>query len=527
MTELNQGAVRVLFFARDGVRSHPATALSIAGFAASTLVVLAGGRVGTVKSVIPLTDWMGLLSVQGQRRGDFMPGSLMLVGIVALLGLWIIAIRLNRSASNSERRVWLIAGAWSVPFVIGPPVISNDVWTYAAQGLLLRSGLDPYSVGPSALGDIPAVAAVDPSWRSVPSPYGPLATTVQHLAIAISGGNPIGAAIVFRALAVGCFIAIGVLAADLAGSRRIQALTLTILNPLLLMHLISGAHLEGVMCALLLAALLAAHQRRWLLAIVLACAAGSVKAPAFIAVLAIIAVHHQSFRGWLAWRITARDAAIAALSVVGFTVIVNNGWGWVQALNTPTLGHTPLAPASLLGDMFDPIVKAASFDDLATGGRITTMLAAVCIFIYLTLTARHRALAQTIGYGLIAVGLLGPVLYPWYMLWGVVCLAPTARAERRDLVVLISACACLFDPPGFTRMISDNLTLSGLAIAFAWFAARAHARNRSAAACAAVALTSPAGTAVPDAPDESDPPDPPAASSVAAVPATQRVSVGG
>jgi hypothetical protein len=528
MSELNQGTLRALTFARDQVRSHPAIALSIAGFAASTLIVLAGGQVGTVKSVIPITDWMGMLSVQGRRRGDYGPGSLMLLGIAALIGIWIIALRLRHAATITERRVWWIAGAWAVPFVVGPPVISNDVWTYSAQGLMMRNGLDPYSVGPSSLGNIPIVAAVDPSWRSVPSPYGPLAATAQHLAIAISGGNPIGAVIVFRALAVACFIAIGVLAADLAGNRRIQALMLTVLNPLLLMHLVSGAHLEGLMCVLLLAALLAAHQRRWLLAIVLACAAGSVKAPAFVAVLAIIAVHHQHFRGWLAWRISARDAAVAAVSVVGFSAIVRNGWGWVHALSTPSLGHTSLAPASLVADMFDPVVRAASFDDLATGGRITTMLAAVCAVIYLTVTARRRALAQTIGYGLIAVGLLGPVLYPWYMLWGVVCLAPTARAERRDLVVLVSASACLFDPPGFTRFITDNLSLTALAIAFAWFGGRALVRSRAVAA--------PLATPEPSPPAEPEPsttpaveagPAPLTALPVATLPASPQVSVGG
>ena len=274
MNELIRIVVRALRFALQQVRTHPATALAAAGCAAATVTVVAGGRVGTVNTAIPLTDWMGLLSIQGRGHGQYLPGALMLAGIVALIVLWLVAIRLHHSGSRStERHVWWIAGAWSVPFVLGPPMLSNDVWTYAAQGLMLRSGLDPYTVGPSALGNAHVVAAVDPVWRSVPSPYGPLATTVQHLAIAISGGSPLGAAIVFRALGVACFIAIGVLAADLAGPRRIQALTLTILNPLLLLHVISGAHLEGVMVALLLAALVAAHQQRWVLAVVLACAA--------------------------------------------------------------------------------------------------------------------------------------------------------------------------------------------------------------------------------------------------------------
>jgi hypothetical protein len=483
MNDLIRTARRRLVLLRGQVRERPAWALAIGGFAAATLTVLAGGRVGTVASVIPLTNWMGLFSVQGLGSGDYLPGALMLAGIVALIALWVLAIRHYRSAGEgTERSVWWIAGAWSVPFALGPPMLSNDVWTYAAQGLMLRDGLDPYTVGPSALGNVPALAAVDPYWRSVPSPYGPLAMTVQHLAIAISGGNPLGAVIVIRALGVACLIAIGVLAADLAGSRRVQALTLTILNPLLLLHVVSGAHLDGVMIALLLGALLAAERRRWVLAIVLACAAGSVKAPAFIAVLAIIAVHNQSFRGRFAWRIAARDIAIAAVSILGFTVIVRNGWGWVQALNTPSLGRTALAPATLIADLYHPLVTAASADDLATGGRSTTMLAAVCIVIYLTVTAPRRTLTSTVGYGLLAVGLLSPVLYPWYLLWAVVCLAPTARAALRDWIVLISGFGCVFDPPGFARTTSIRLSIAALAIALALITPRTLARRRAATA---------------------------------------------
>lgn len=485
MNELTRTALRGLAYARDRVRAHPALTMALIGFAAACLVVVAGGRVGTVKSVIPVTDWMGLLSVQGRQTGDYLPGTLMLFGIAVLLGLWLVALRLSRKGTCSERSVWFVAGAWAVPFAVGPPMLSNDVWTYAAQGLMLRSGLDPYSVGPSALGNVHAVAAVDPSWRSVPSPYGPLATTVQHLAIAISGGSPLGAVIVFRALGVVCFIAIGLLAADLAEPRRVQALTLTILNPLLLLHVVSGAHLEGVMCALLLGCIVAARQRNWPLAVVLACAAGSVKAPAFVAVLAIIAVHGQGLRGREVWRAAARDVGVAAASILAFTVIVHNGWGWVHALNTPSLGHTPLAPASLIADLYDPVVTAASFDDLAAGGRISTLLAAVCIVIYLTVTAHRRALADTVGYGLIAVGVLGPVLYPWYLLWGVVCLAPTARANQRNWIVFLSAFACLLNPPGFTRTISVNLSVIALAVSLAVFAPSLLARRRERRADAA------------------------------------------
>ena len=454
MNEFVRAALRIFGLVRGWIRSHPAVSLGAAGFVTGCLTIVAGGRVGTVKSVIPLTSWLGLMSRNGHSKGDYLPGSLMLAGIVVLLVLWLVAIRLMLSGRTSERQVWLMSGAWAAPFVIGPPLLSNDVFTYSAQGLLLRNGLDPYSVGPSALGDVPAVAAVDPSWRSVPSPYGPLATTIQHLAVSITGGHPLGATIVFRILGVASLIAIGLLAAELAGPRRAQALTMTVLNPLLLLQVVSAAHLDGVMCVLLLGAIVAANQRQWVVALVLAAAAGSIKAPAFLAVLAIVALH-QSY--YFSWRNLLRDAAIGGASILAFSLTVPNGWGWFGALDTPALGHTSLAPASLLADLFDPIVDSASFDDLAAGGRITALVAAGCIVVFLTLTANRRALDRTIGYGMLATGLLSPVVYPWYLLGAVVCVAPTARGIRRDWMVFISAVCCLLSPPGFTATISTRL----------------------------------------------------------------------
>lgn len=455
--------------AREVLAAHRVAALAVGGFLAGWLIVVAGGRVGTVKSVIPLTSWLGLLSRNGYGSHDVLPGSLMLAGIAALLILWLLVMRARTYAQLTETRVWLIGVAWMTPFVVGPPLLSNDVFSYAAQGLLLRNGLDPYVVGPSALGNTPAVAAVDPAWRSAPSPYGPLASTMQHLAIAISGGSPLGAAIVFRVVGLVCLVAIGLLCAELAGPRRVQALTLTVLNPLLLLHVLSGAHLDGVMCALLLGALLAAHQRHWAIALLLAAAAGSIKAPAYLAVLVIIAVH-QSYR--FSWRLLARDAAISAGCVAGFTLLVPDGLGWLHALNTPGQAHTAFAPASIVGDIFSPIVSSASFDDLAAGGRISAMIAAGCIALYLTVTAYRRPLDRSVGLGMLAVGALSPVVYAWYLLGGIVCLAPTLRGLRRDWLVLLVAVACLVSPPGFSTRVSSLLSIAAIAVCLAVIAPR-------------------------------------------------------
>lgn len=486
MNDLAQQALRTLDGARSRagrqVRGHPFGSLAVAGFLASCLTVVAGGRIGTVKTTIPLTDWFGLLSVEGVRSGFYVPGSLQLLGIIALVSVWVVAVRLARPGRCGERTLWWMAGAWSLPFVVGPPLLSSDVYTYAAQGLMVRRGFDPYQFGPSVLGDVPAAAAVDPSWRSVPSPYGPVATTVQHLAVAISGGSPLGAVVVLRALAVLSVVAIGLLAADLAGPRRLQALALTVLNPLLLLHVVSASHLEGLMCALLLAALVAANRGRWALAIVLACASAEVKAPALVAVAAIVVVHAVDRRGRPHWRIAARDLLTAGVAVGAMSLLVPNGFGWVRALSTPTLGHTPFAPASIIASLFTPIVQAASYDDRAAGGRITAALAALCIVGYLLVTAHRRSLNRTVGFALLAVGLLGPVVYPWYLLWGLVCLVPTARATRTDWLVLASGLACVFTPNGFNRGITNILTIVAIAVAALVFAPRIARRNRGSAA---------------------------------------------
>ncbi len=464
MNDFAHVGLRALAVVRSTMRRHPTAALGAGGFTAATLTVVAGGQIGAPRSVIPLTSWLGLLSRNGASTGSFLPGTLMLTGIVGLLLLWLVALRIYRAGQTAERTVWCVAAAWGLPFVVGPPLLSNDVFTYAAQGLLQRRGLDPYLVGPAALGNVRALDAVDPSWRSVPSPYGPFATMLQHLAIAISGGSPLGAALVFRALGVACLVAIGVLAADLAGLRRVQALTLTVLNPLLLLHVVSAAHLDGVMCVLLLAAVVAAGQRRWTLGIVLAVAAGEVKAPAFVAVVAIIAAHTQRNRARRAWEVCGRHILTVSVCLAVVSLVVHDSWGWIHALNAPALGHTALAPASLLSDLLRPVVPGASFDDLAAGGRITALAAAGFAVAYLTMTTRHRALELTVGYGMLAVGVLSPVVYPWYLIGAVVTLAATARGARRELVLFVSGVGCVLGPPGFSSAVANTLDAAAIVV---------------------------------------------------------------
>ena len=451
---------------------RPTTPLATVGFVAAAVVVVAGGRLGAARDALPMSTWLDLLASAGYQVTNDIPAAAMTLGIGVLLAAWGFVLFLSRRRRISETQVWTIAGFWGAPFVIGPPLLSTDVYSSVAHGLLVRHGLDPYRNAPTALGHTAITSAIDPSWRGIASTGGPLSTLTEHLAISIAGGNALLAVIVLRALAVVCTVAIGVLAAELAGGRRADAIALVSLNPATLLYLVSGAHLDALMLALLLGALVCTSQRRWLLAIVLACLAAGVKPVALIALPAIMVVHAIGQRSHLSWRILARDMLVAAVTITVCALVVDDGLGFARNVSDSTHEHTFWAPANLLSDMIAPIVSSASYDDLSIGGRVAALLAAVTAVVYLLVTVRHRTLERTVGYCLLAFALLGPVLYPWYLLWPICCLAAGSSGLRRDWVIALSCAAAVLTPAGFSDRTTEVITTIGLAVVAAVFGIR-------------------------------------------------------
>ena len=59
------------------------------------------------------------------------------------------------------------------------------------------------------------------------------------------------------------------------------------------------------------------------------------------------------------------------------------------------------------------------------------------------------------GLGLLALALLSPTMWPWYLMWGLVVLACTPAVRRRSLQ-LVAAASTLLVGPGGTMMIGGN-----------------------------------------------------------------------
>jgi hypothetical protein len=181
-------------------------------------------------------------------------------------------------------------------------------------------------------------------------------------------------------------------------------------------------------------------------------------------VAVIVVGHLLGRRSTPVWLVLVRDLAVAAVVTVGLALLGPGDFGWIGTVSDQFAAHTPYAIGNAVGRVLSPVVPGASYDDLATSGRITAVTAAVCVVGYLLVSAGYRSIDRTAGFALLAVALLAPNLYPWYLLWGLLCLAPTVTGDRRTLVVAGTAAACALVPPGFGPETSNVVTAAGLAL---------------------------------------------------------------
>ena len=196
----------------------------------------------------------------------------------------------------------------------------------------------------------------------------------------------------------------------------------------------------------------------------MACVAVGLQPVTLLVVPAVIAADVLGSTPRVAWRILARDAGIAVVTLTLIVYSVPFGLGWLANLSTAARDHVPFAPSSVISDLIRPVVPSASFDDLAAGGRIAAGAAGASVIGYLFITIRLRPLERTVGFALLAAAILAPVVYPTFLLWGLLCVAPTAAGVRRDWVIALSCVACVLAPVGLGTRGGQYATIGALAL---------------------------------------------------------------
>jgi alpha-1,6-mannosyltransferase len=437
--------------------------------------VIAAAHAGVSQNVT-LPDWWGDWPHRqpGQLRGWVTIG-IVLLGAQCALWVWLArrllrpwtatAERTERAepdggpAERARRRPGVgalagIAGLWTLPLLVTGPMGSLDVNSYAAIGRLATLGLDPYLATPGWLTD-GFVAAVDPMWRWTPTPYGPVQVALLRGLVLVAGDHVGTAVLLIRLVAVlgaACAVVLAVRAASSAD--RVPVLLITGLNPVVLVHVVSGAHLDVLIGALAVLVVGLARSGRPVLAMSLAVVAMSIKLPGAVLVafvlLDVVRAGPSVSRPGPVLRLMA--SGLGTLSLV--VMLCPDPFGWTAALGVPGMSRNGAAPSTWISYLVAAVTGRASGNGLTfafTTGRAMTALvgaAAVCVLLWKATSGSRDAAFRGVGWALVACAVTAPALYPWYLVWGLFAAAIGSGVRGRAVLMALSCLLCLASAAG-------------------------------------------------------------------------------
>jgi len=402
-------------------------------------------------------------------------------------------------------RGWAALFWWSLPLLVAPPVFSQDAYSYAAQGWIVHNGLDPYAVGPGMLpgGFADQVAS---EWRMTPAPYGPLSLRISQLLVAVCGYSPYLSAWAERLPALIGVVMLGVFLPRIARQMRVDehfAAWFALLNPMLVISFIGGAHNDALMMGFVVVGVWVAGRgldrlrtgtdpaadaqddgvRKsnlwWLLGAVVVGIGATVKQPALLAALALPLIT-RPWTSW-AWRdtLTTIGRVLASLATATATFIIVSllcrlGFGWVNSVSVPGRSLT-VAPFTLLGVAAEHV---AGWFGIALNQTHTVAMArgagigfGAILIVFLALTLARRRPIAFLAWGYLAAAITGPALRSWYVQWSITLL-PLTNLSRTMVRVSVWGILVMFgfDAVFMSMRNSAVAVCVGALLAIAWVA---------------------------------------------------------
>ena len=296
------------------------------------------------------------------------------------------------------------------------------------------------------LGATPYNEMADSVWSGTESPYGPTFLTADGVLDQASGHQILPDLVLLRLLEVGGIALMVAATPTLARSLKrdpAHAVLIGAGSPLVLLSLVAGAHNDALMVGLLMAGLAVATRVGTVPGIILCALAAGVKSPAALGVL---------FLGWV-WagpgastrrRLvhTAAAGLIALATMEGVALVSGTGWGWIRTTTTADASFTGVTPVNV-------VARAVSIGSHVLQFPISTMdarpvfgvlglLIAVYVGYRLLMRSPQDGVVRCLGLTLLVLALLGPIVWAWYVTWGVVVLAPAAVGRLRTALIVIS-----------------------------------------------------------------------------------------
>ncbi|MGH3435323.1 MAG: polyprenol phosphomannose-dependent alpha 1,6 mannosyltransferase MptB [Sciscionella sp.] len=361
-------------------------------------------------------------------HGKVLAHGLLYLGIGLITWAWIRLGRAARAGAVGAPAVLVTTAVWVLPLLVCPPLFSNDVYSYLAQGDLPLHGLNPYHTG---VAELPSVFDdnVTPVWQHTAAPYGPFFILLAEGVVKLIGYHQIAAVVMMRwviaipGLAL-CAFALTRLARHYGGSARI-ALWLGLANPLTLIYLVGGPHNDLLMAGLLGAGAVLVLQRRPLLGFLLVSLAAAIKAPAALALPFLVWVWAAYLPGSPKARFAKACGGGVAVFVAAFaatTFAARVDLGWLPALTANNVVVNWMSLPTGLGQLVHlPVSIFANVDasPFITVTRDLGMLALVAVAVRQWWLARGGGpdAIRRAGIALFVAVLLSPTTFPWYFFW--------------------------------------------------------------------------------------------------------------
>ncbi len=397
--------------------------------------------------------------------------TLMLPGVVAVYGGMILFVRvwfglyqtLRARPGVPIRQLAYMLGLWILPLLVVAPLFSRDVFSYAAQGEMMSHHINPYHYGPGTLGSGPYVSGVDPLWLNTAAPYGPLFLILAGWSASLSLHHALLTVVLLRFQSVAGLALIAYCIPKLArsfGRDPGPAFVLAVLNPLTLLALVGGAHNDAIMVGLVLAGVTAARARHPVWGVVLCALAASIKVPAAMGIVYIA----WDWAGPAAdWRGRARmglRSALITVAVMGALSFVSGlGWGWIANLGTPGTVRSWMAPATAVGLLISGSAHVVGIG-VGLGGVLTLtraigLLTAAAVALYCLRNRQRIGVLSALGITMLAFVLLGPVVQPWYLTWGIIIVAPVVAGRMLYVVLGLSIVTPFIGLTGGTDLLNE------------------------------------------------------------------------
>jgi hypothetical protein len=263
-----------------------------------------------------------------------------------------------------------------------------------------------------------------------------------------------------------------------------RALWLGLANPFVLVHGVGGAHNDALMVGLLVCGLAIAGRQPTLGRLAVAAFVITVGALVKLPAVAALGFLPMLMPGWGARLRGALVVTVsAAVSALALTTATGLGWGWLHTLDGGSARLSIFSPVTGVGVFVGNALKLVGLVDTpATVLRLVFAAGlglAGALALWMLLRAHHLGPMRALGLTMVTVVALGPIVQPWYLLWGLVLLA--AVGGERSLLPLgaLSIALCLALMPNGRSLIRPPLYGAPVvaAAAFAAYQVRRSARQ--------------------------------------------------